>query len=388
LVLIFRFFTSFRVQPRLAVVTNTLKATIIDLAHFLVVFCPSFFAFAISGNILFGRRIEQFSTVQGSIGVCLRIVFENEYEWLQLSEEYFYGTAVWAWSFLVVVVMIMLNMVLAIVLDIYNEVRATTDSNETVFRFISHMALQLRKFDKWVPDKDLECFFDEANDETQSMTVADIMEALPHMTDEQRDMVLGACKSEMLWQAKQELVASHFLKLGASIKLSVDDASVGISEFDQMLAESLEQEEPVVQQPISPRQPDTPGSMNGGAPFSPRSAPKRMVGTSKPFPGVPATPGGYYPPVCPPALNDFSVHRIPSPRDIPEGEPKWYNAFLEKIKASGDVMDVVLSDLRTLHWQWHRVDVSANRQAYGAPKQRKSVCSISDLKIAAGHPIL
>lgn len=382
LVLIFRFFTSFRVQPRLAIVTNTLKATIIDLAHFLVVFCPTFFAYAVSGNVLFGRRIEQFSTIQGSIGICLRIVFENEYEWLQLSEEFFYSTAVWAWSFLIMVVMIMLNMVLAIVLDIYNEVRATTDASETIFRFMWQTALHLRKFKQWIGDRDLECFFDEGNDENQSLTADHLTEALPTLTEEQRAIILGACKSEMLWQAKQELVASHFLKLGASVKLSIDDASVGIVDLDR----ELDRQDEVY--PESPRLPETPRSARSNGAFSPRASPKRMVGSSRPFPGLTKTPGGYFPPVCPLQPQDSSVCRLPASRENSDQEPRWYHEFLGKIKASGEMMDAVLADLRKIHWQWHQVDVSANRKTYGNAKARKSVCSISDLKIAGGHPIL
>merc|ERR1719469_318194 len=125
-VLMFRFFVSFGSQPRLAIVLKTMRNVLMDFFHFLIVFLPTFLAYVISGNLVFGRRVEDFATIKGSFAACFRIAMESEYDWAELSEEYFWAAAVWAWSFMLLIVLIFLNMVLAIVLDIYNETRETS----------------------------------------------------------------------------------------------------------------------------------------------------------------------------------------------------------------------------------------------------------------------
>merc|ERR1719456_406518 len=109
LFLMFRFLVSFAVQPRLATVTNTLKAVLPDLLHFLIVFFPTFLAYVISGNLIFGRRMENFATIQASFATSFRIIMECEYDWETLAAEYYWTTAMWIWSFIVLIVLILLN---------------------------------------------------------------------------------------------------------------------------------------------------------------------------------------------------------------------------------------------------------------------------------------
>jgi len=71
---------------------------------------PSFLAYAISGNLIFGRRMEVFATVQAAFATCFRIVMECEYDWDTLSADYFWTTALWIWTFIVLNVLILLNM--------------------------------------------------------------------------------------------------------------------------------------------------------------------------------------------------------------------------------------------------------------------------------------
>jgi hypothetical protein len=356
LVLIFRFFAAFRVQPRLAVVTNTLKAIIVDLAHFLVVFTPTFLAYAISGNIFFGRRLESFSTVQGSIGVCLRIAFENEYEWQSFSEEYFYSAAIWSWTYLVAMVMILLNMVLAIVLDIYNEVRAATDSTDTIFLFLAQVFAQLRNFKLWVRHKDLQSLFSETADEAAPVTVDDLLEAFPTMTAPQKDRLVTSCKLEMMFQANSELVANNLLKLGASIKLSLDDACVEVDNLNVAFDSLNEEPDPMsdVQAAEKEAQPGSSGPRTPRQATTPReTTPRRMIGESRPFPGVPSTPGGHFPPLL---ITSDSIN-LPSTLRNKEGdEPNWYVELRRRMEASGELMDVILSDLQTFHYWWNRMN--------------------------------
>ena len=145
MVLMFRFFVSFGSQARLAVVLKTMKAVMTDLLHFMIVFIPTFMAYAITGSLVFGRRIEAFSTIQGSIGCCFRIVFESDYDWEDMSAEFYWAAAMWAWSFLILVVLLMLNLVLAIILDVYSEVRETSFVGEAIWETVGNFFLRLLK---------------------------------------------------------------------------------------------------------------------------------------------------------------------------------------------------------------------------------------------------
>merc|ERR1712241_124291 len=132
LLLMIRCFLVLEYQPRLAVVIATLKATSIDLAHFLIVFVPTFFAYAVAGMCIFGRRVDEFSSIERSVGTCFKIAMESEYNWDKLSEEDFVTSASWIWTFLLLIVLLMLNMVLAIIMDVYTEVRNAAGNSETV----------------------------------------------------------------------------------------------------------------------------------------------------------------------------------------------------------------------------------------------------------------
>lgn len=334
IILIFRFFAAFRAQPRLAVVTNTLRATFMDLVHFLVVFIPTFIAYAVSGNLLFGRRIENFSTVQASIGVCLRVVFENEYEWLLLSQEHFATAAIWTWSLLIIVVLVMLNLVLAIILDIYNEVRSNTNSADTIFLFMKNVAKRLSHLGQWVKDKDLQCVLIDMDDHS-TLSRTDLCEALPNLTALQRDMIFDACRVEMAWQAKQDIKRQEFLKLAASIKLSIDQANELLGTLEEEENELLGQEH---------------------LPTIKEAQAARMHGASRPFPGMPCTPGGYFPPILPPTKERPDI-MVP-PLDLPGDTdlPSWYLEMKQALGTSCDLMTAIKYEVETLQWVWYQLN--------------------------------
>merc|ERR1711937_213870 len=97
----FRFFTAFHAQPRLGVVVSTLESSLIDIVHFMAVLIPTFMAYAISGMFVYGRRLKEFSAEQAAIGVCFKMAMEGEYDWPELSEDYYWTSGLWVWTFMV-----------------------------------------------------------------------------------------------------------------------------------------------------------------------------------------------------------------------------------------------------------------------------------------------
>lgn len=191
LLLMIRFFTAFHAQPRLGVVTSTLEVSLVDIVHFLIVVLPTFMAYAISGCFIFGRRIEDFATFESAIGVCFKVFMESEYDWPDLTEEHYWTAAVWTWSFMFLLVLIMLNMVLAIILDVYTEIRKRSGQSEPVWATFVHILQQVRHADVWISNQEL---LSKAPSLGPVLCRADLMEAFPTMCEEQLDMLVLACR--------------------------------------------------------------------------------------------------------------------------------------------------------------------------------------------------
>mmetsp|Transcript_117355 Transcript_117355/g.203933 ORF Transcript_117355/g.203933 Transcript_117355/m.203933 type:complete len:794 (-) Transcript_117355:195-2576(-) len=221
LVLMFRFFISFSAQPRLALVFNTLKAVVPDLIHFAIVFLPTFMAYVISGNLIFGRRMANFSTVQESFSTCFRIIMECEYDWDTLASEFYWTTGIWIWSFIVFIVLLMLNMVLAIVLDTYNDVRTASQSSEMVWTTVYHLWQRAMQMKTWVPDMQLEEHL--TLDLTSPMVSrADFKTGFPDMPDAELDLLYENCSKDMEWEANKYLDKTTSLKMSGAVHLTAD----------------------------------------------------------------------------------------------------------------------------------------------------------------------
>mmetsp|Transcript_28745 Transcript_28745/g.89588 ORF Transcript_28745/g.89588 Transcript_28745/m.89588 type:complete len:800 (+) Transcript_28745:98-2497(+) len=190
LVLLFSFFTAFRSQPRLGVVTGTLESSVVDIVHFLLVLVPTFMAYAITGCFIFGRRLEEFSTLQGAMGVCFRMLMEGEYDWPALSEEYPLTAGIWVWTFMLLLVLLMLNMVLAIVMDVYTEMRKHSGKSETVWTTMTRMLHQLWHWKRWVAN-------DELKESVQRMSRfirrEELLERFPRMCQPQYEGLVRDC---------------------------------------------------------------------------------------------------------------------------------------------------------------------------------------------------
>lgn len=131
LVIIFRLLKSFSAQPRLAMVTKTISKAGPDLFHFMIVFTSVFGTFMICGIVLFGREVESFNTVPKAFMACFRIMM-GDIEWEALMEIGRLEAGIWLWLFIIFIVLLMLNMILAIIMDNYEEVKNESGYKETL----------------------------------------------------------------------------------------------------------------------------------------------------------------------------------------------------------------------------------------------------------------
>ena len=62
-------------QPKVALITRTLRNTIVDLIHFLVLFTIVWMGYTIAGHQLFGHLFVDFSTIaRGATGLMVLLV--------------------------------------------------------------------------------------------------------------------------------------------------------------------------------------------------------------------------------------------------------------------------------------------------------------------------
>lgn len=101
----------------LSVLSRSITKAICWCGTFAVTFFVIFMAFAVSGAILFGNRVHEFSSLLVSMTTCVNMLF-GMFDFGVISDIHYSVT--FYWSFMVLETFVLLNIVLAIVIDAYN----------------------------------------------------------------------------------------------------------------------------------------------------------------------------------------------------------------------------------------------------------------------------
>merc|ERR1719313_3308547 len=123
LIILLRFLKGFRGQPRVALIAETLKFASIDLFHFMLIFMAVFLSFALGGHVLFGPHLLEWSTFVLSTTTSFRLLMGSSADYLRLYTVAPAVAASWFWSYMLFVVMVMLNLLVALIIDQYAEVK-------------------------------------------------------------------------------------------------------------------------------------------------------------------------------------------------------------------------------------------------------------------------
>ena len=108
---------------RLSVVTKTLANSAVEMFHFFVLFLVLFMSWTLAGFFSFGHRVEAFSTIGNSVHSMFNMLL-GDFDWPALDAANPTVGALFFMSYMVFIVLIALNMLLAIVMDAYSEVKA------------------------------------------------------------------------------------------------------------------------------------------------------------------------------------------------------------------------------------------------------------------------
>jgi len=129
-------------------VTKTLIDSAGDLAHFMIVFCALLMAFVLVGHLLFGGRLVGFSTPAKSLNTCFLFLLCFEFDGLS-AQMFEHGKSlglIWAWLFNLVMMVLLLNMILAIIFDVYTEVKTGAGSAPSLIQQTKEMWEARREF--------------------------------------------------------------------------------------------------------------------------------------------------------------------------------------------------------------------------------------------------
>jgi len=128
-----RLFKAFHAQPRLALVTKTLSKSTVDIFHFLIVFGALFAVYSFMGLIMFGPNLPDFAWPQKAFHTTFLVLIGEFGKWDELFEISWYQSFVWSWSFKIMADFVMLNMFVALILDVYTEVRGRAIDSRTLW---------------------------------------------------------------------------------------------------------------------------------------------------------------------------------------------------------------------------------------------------------------
>lgn len=131
LVIVFRLFKTFSAQARLAVVTNSLQKASVDLVHFLIVFLAIFGIYAIAAVSLFGHSVDDMTTMSRTMTSTF-LAMLGDFDWDEVKVAGRLEAGIWFWTFMLLVSMILMNMLIAIVMDAYSEVKDAAKDSKTM----------------------------------------------------------------------------------------------------------------------------------------------------------------------------------------------------------------------------------------------------------------
>eukprot|EP00931_Biecheleriopsis_adriatica_P062562 TRINITY_DN3772_c0_g2_i1.p1 TRINITY_DN3772_c0_g2~~TRINITY_DN3772_c0_g2_i1.p1 ORF type:complete len:969 (-),score=168.89 TRINITY_DN3772_c0_g2_i1:31-2937(-) len=142
--LILKIFNSFRANPRLSIVVNTLVTCSVDVSHFFIVVFAIFSCFGLAGHLLLGQRHKAWSTVLGALYACWTASAGIE-DFDDFSVPLQVLGFIWTLVFEILVQRICLNMLLGIVFDAYGKVKGVAGTPQTIIEQVREAVANQRE---------------------------------------------------------------------------------------------------------------------------------------------------------------------------------------------------------------------------------------------------
>lgn len=254
--------------------------------HFAIIFCSIFACLCLDAVLLFGQDLEEYATFWRAMHTCFRLMF-GDWDWKAMEQVNRVTAGIWFWIFMLMIVMVMFNVLLAIVMESYMQVKKTAQNAESLYTTTSEMRRRRKMFkagqrvrlnDIWhgLEEKDKKAGMneDEFLENEELLTPEDVISLVPGCKMEQAERTLSRALKEHqkenekpleLKNAKQRLAdlgtktqkirdhlletfatVHHYDTMGAKDNRDIDDTAKEVQ--DMAIAAATSQEAPVNQQ--------------------------------------------------------------------------------------------------------------------------------------------
>jgi len=109
------------------------------------VFLSVYVCMMVNSVLFFGQDVQEFASPPRAIHSCFRAMF-GDWDWDKMKEIGFFKAQIWFWLFMVVMVLLLLNMLLAIVMDAYTEVKGKASNAATLPGQIQEMHRRRKQY--------------------------------------------------------------------------------------------------------------------------------------------------------------------------------------------------------------------------------------------------
>merc|ERR1719359_1977905 len=109
-------------------------------------------AYAVAGMFIFGHRMLEFSELKLAVNTCFLIML-GSFDFAELGAEHPVTAGIWFWTYML---LIMLNMLLAIIMDVYTEVKADAAITDPLWTQLRKVISEFREQREWVSNRVIE----------------------------------------------------------------------------------------------------------------------------------------------------------------------------------------------------------------------------------------
>jgi len=127
LALMLKFFEGFEENRHLAPIIKTMKKSLPDVSHFLIVFGLFFFNFILGARLLFGHKLKEWGGTLQAVNAGFRALMGD------FDQQAIYNIApvvgtFWFWLYMILIYLILMNVFIAIILDAYASIQQESRS--------------------------------------------------------------------------------------------------------------------------------------------------------------------------------------------------------------------------------------------------------------------
>mmetsp|Transcript_83569 Transcript_83569/g.190643 ORF Transcript_83569/g.190643 Transcript_83569/m.190643 type:complete len:854 (-) Transcript_83569:211-2772(-) len=226
LIIMVRLFEAFGAQPRLAVLTKTLKLAATDLFHFGIVFLATFGSYAVMAHALFGRDLHDFATMPRSFQTCF-LVLMGDFDLREMMQVGRSVAFMWFLSFMCLVLLVMLNMLLAIIMDTYTNVKGQVTSTETLAEQATEFFVRWRRNrrkERVSLSQIWQCYSESLGEEEEAASTMGGLDFGPLETVESVQATVGGIRPQQALRLLRNAIKEYKQDYDSQHGLSIADA--------------------------------------------------------------------------------------------------------------------------------------------------------------------